>query len=218
MQHKLTSASHFLFATPQEKGEAEIIKERWAALDEAEQKRREVIYASRHRGRVVLTPLKIRIPRTCNPGERGAVAKLGLKPVDTKGMAMMPSMGLQFRKILAQRGKLYETSNLVRDRDKNWRLDSFRNMLANVGKAGNAAAAVATAGKVTSVDGLGDADCELSADDPKTWDKGRVYIDGHLLSKRILHKEVCMISNTYCVVTVYGLGIHGRVCESCVST
>ena len=123
--------------------------------------------------------------------------------MDTKGMAMMPSMGLQFRKILAQRGKLFEASNLVRDRDKNWRLDSFRNMLANVDSAGSATTGVA-----------GDTSKQaLVAEDPESWDKGKVFIDGHLLSKRILHKEVCMISNTYCVVTVYGLGIHGRVCE-----
>eukprot|EP00948_MAST-09A_sp_MAST-9A-sp1_P000631 g631.t1 len=166
-------------------GNLELRDETWVALEEEEEREEDAIYAHRHRGRLVLTPLNhLLLSRGCRPGELGGRYSTKL---DLSGLPMMPSLARKFENFLEERGTLFETKRLIRDRDKDWRQDSFRAAIQKRPEEKE------TTGSVV------------------TWDKGRVWVDGHLLTKIIMHKEVCMISNTYCILTVYGMGIHGRV-------
>ena len=113
--------------------------------------------------------LKLLIPKSCNADD---------------SMPLMPSMSYKH---------LGSGQHIIRDRDKIWRLDSFRKFFAGRGSVGRNT----TLWRMKHTDFYGT--------DVVKW------IDGFPLRQSLLHMESRMISNDYSLCAVHGMGITGRV-------
>jgi hypothetical protein len=133
-----------------------------------------------------LNPLRIDVPRLCHLGDE---------------IALMPHKREANREYSLEIERWREP---IRDRDKDWRMDSQRGILG---------------GQVLVLAG--------PLDNPRPYNKVRfcrrkpaacidyeakqIFTHGKVMSKKCLCRTGAMISDHYCIVTVHGLGIHGRV-------
>ena len=112
--------------------------------------------------------LKLVLPKSCS---------------DFDEVPMMPCMSVKYTRNLRP---------IMRDRNKNWRQTSFRNVYI-----GRGTLARKKKPKTQKKDMFGS--------DEVTW------VEGYPLRKKMLHCEACLISDEYTIVTIHGVGITGRV-------
>jgi hypothetical protein len=112
--------------------------------------------------------LKLVLPKSCS---------------DFDEVPMMPCMSIKYVRNLRP---------IMRDRNKNWRQTSFRNVYVGRGTLARKKKA-----KTEKKDMFGS--------DEVTW------VEGYPLRKKMLHCEACLISDEYTIVTIHGVGITGRI-------
>ena len=112
--------------------------------------------------------LKLVLPKSCS---------------DFDEVPMMPCMSNKYVRNLKP---------IVRDRDKNWRQTSFRNVYV-----GRGTLARKKKKKTSKKDMFGS--------DAVKW------VEGYPLRKKILHTEACLISDEYTICSIHGVGITGRI-------
>ena len=113
--------------------------------------------------------LKLLIPKKCN---------------DYDSVPLMPNLSQKY---------LGDSGFIIRDRDKEWRLTSFRKFFDGRGSIGRST----KEWKMRHSDFYGSNVVK--------------WIDGFPLRQSLIHMETRMISNDYSLVAVHGMGITGRV-------
>ena len=118
---------------------------------------------------------------------------------------IMPSLRGQYDEIHGVRNMtLGAGGEIVRDRDKEWRQDSFRSAIANLNRWGMRPPPVGG-----TLEGAAAVEEKTTRGGPAA--DSHIYAEGRLLTKKLLHMEGKQIGKHYVVAMVYGIGIQGRV-------
>jgi hypothetical protein len=133
-----------------------------------------------------LNPLRIDVPKLCHL---------------TDEIALMP------HKREANRGFQLEIERWrepIRDRDKDWRMDSQRGILGGQ--------ILVLAGPLDNPRPYNKVKfCRRKPAACEDYQAKQIFTHGKIMSKKCLARTGAMISDHYCIVTIHGLGIHGRV-------